>query len=143
MANVKHSALTGSDLHECKGAATASAGQVPVANGSGIAPFATLSYSNLSDKPAVPQTSYSGSVLTGTPLVKHYLVTTSSGIWTQALSGFTTIHSVQATARGGVTPATAAIATVGAVSPLSISGAVMVNGTAGSNQPVYLSVYGV
>lgn len=33
MANVQHSALTGAELHEPKGAATASAGEVYVANG--------------------------------------------------------------------------------------------------------------
>jgi hypothetical protein len=36
-----HSALTGSDLHEIKGAATATSGQIPVANGAGSAPFTT------------------------------------------------------------------------------------------------------
>lgn len=40
MAN--HSTLTGADLHEIKGAAAATSGQIPVANGSGGAPFTTL-----------------------------------------------------------------------------------------------------
>lgn len=35
MANVAHSALTGSDLHELKGASSASADTVPVADGAG------------------------------------------------------------------------------------------------------------
>jgi hypothetical protein len=35
MANVAHSSLTGADLHEPKGAATATSGQVYVADGAG------------------------------------------------------------------------------------------------------------
>lgn len=35
MANVQHSALTGSDLHEPKGVASATAGKVYISNGSG------------------------------------------------------------------------------------------------------------
>jgi hypothetical protein len=40
--SVAHSTLTGSELHESKGAAAATLGQVAVANGSGGAPFGTL-----------------------------------------------------------------------------------------------------
>lgn len=42
MANVQHSALTGADLHEPKGAASASAGQVYVANGAGSGVWSRL-----------------------------------------------------------------------------------------------------
>lgn len=38
----EHSTLTGASLHEAKGASTATVGQVPVASGSGTAPFGTL-----------------------------------------------------------------------------------------------------
>lgn len=44
---IPHSTLTGSDLHEVKGASTATVGQVPVANGSGSAIFALLTASSL------------------------------------------------------------------------------------------------
>lgn len=47
MANVAHSTLTGSDLHEVKGASTATSGQVPIANGSGGAPFGKLTHTSL------------------------------------------------------------------------------------------------
>lgn len=43
-----HNTLTGTDLHESKGASTATAGQVAIANGSGNAPFGTLGPSSLS-----------------------------------------------------------------------------------------------
>ncbi len=39
---VAHASLTGSELHEIKGASTATLGQLAVANGSGGAPFGTL-----------------------------------------------------------------------------------------------------
>lgn len=42
-----HSTLTGSDLHESKGVASASAGTVAVASGSGTAPWAKISTSNI------------------------------------------------------------------------------------------------
>jgi hypothetical protein len=44
---VAHKDLTGTDLHEVKGASTATAGQVPVASGSGTAPFAKLTHTSL------------------------------------------------------------------------------------------------
>lgn len=51
MADVAHKDLSGSDLHESKGAATASAGTIQVANGAGSAvwtdKFATIKNSNL------------------------------------------------------------------------------------------------
>jgi hypothetical protein len=40
-----HKDLTGADLHEIKGASTATSGQIPIANGSGGAPFTTPPYS--------------------------------------------------------------------------------------------------
>lgn len=44
---VAHKDLTGSDLHEVKGASTATSGQVPIANGAGGAPFGKLTHSSL------------------------------------------------------------------------------------------------
>jgi hypothetical protein len=44
---VAHKDLTGTDLHEVKGASTATVGQVPVATGSGAAPFAKLTHTSL------------------------------------------------------------------------------------------------
>lgn len=43
MVNVAHSTLTGADLHEPKGTATATSGQVYVANGSGSGAWTTIS----------------------------------------------------------------------------------------------------
>ncbi|PIF21291.1 hypothetical protein [Candidatus Pantoea floridensis] len=43
MADIQHSSLTGVDLHECKGAASATAGQFLIANGNGTATFQALS----------------------------------------------------------------------------------------------------
>ena len=44
---VAHKNLTGTDLHIIKGADTATVGKVPVANGSGDAPFALLTHTSL------------------------------------------------------------------------------------------------
>lgn len=146
MADVLHSALTGSDLHETKGADTASVGQVPVANGTGGAPFNNLSYTYITNTPAIPSFSSGGTVVTGTALVKSYLVTASSGTWTQALAGFTTVHAVQATAISATTGlSTACFATVNTVSSTSVSGQVFLISTAalGTTQQVYLTVFGV
>lgn len=109
---VAHSTLTGADLHECKGAASATAGQVPVASGTGSAPFATLSYSQLANtptlstvastgayadllnKPLIPAV-YNGATITPqTPLIKSYTVGAVAGVWTISMTGFTSIHNV-------------------------------------------------
>lgn len=144
MANTLHSTLTGSDLHECKGAASASLGTVMMGNGDGTGTFQSLPYTYLTSKPVIPSVSYNETVQTTTPLIKHYLVTAAAGVFTQALSGFTTIHAVQATAvNAGGTYATSALAALSSVSTSSISGTVVVNGALGTTQQVYLTVHGV
>lgn len=44
---VAHKDLTGTDLHEIKGASSATSGQVPIADGAGTAPFGKLTHSSL------------------------------------------------------------------------------------------------
>jgi len=44
MADVQHSALPEAELHEMKGASTATVGQVPVSDGAGASPFTTIRY---------------------------------------------------------------------------------------------------
>lgn len=44
---VSHKDLTGTDLHEMKGASTATSGQVPIANGAGGTPFGLLTHTSL------------------------------------------------------------------------------------------------
>lgn len=68
---VLHSTLTGSDLHECKGADSATAGQVPVATGAGTAVFATITYSQISGTPSLAAVATSGaySDLSGKPVL--------------------------------------------------------------------------
>lgn len=146
MAINTHSTLTGRSLHESKGAAEASAGQVAIANGLGSAPFAFLNYSYLTGKPFLPQNSFSGEIQEGAVLIKHYLVTASGGLWTQALSGFTTIFSVQAqTLRNSISsPTSSYTALVSSQSASSVSGSVMsLSGSLGTTQQVMLTVYGV
>lgn len=143
MADVLHSSLTGADLHECKGAAAASLGQVPVANGAGSAPFAQLSYNYLANTPVTPTMYLNGTAVAGSPKILSYIVTASAGAWSQAITGITTLHGVQATAVGGSTYATAAFATVASATTATISGNVFVNGNLGTTQTVYLTVYGV
>lgn len=145
MANVQHSALTGSDLHECKGAASAAPGQVPVANGSGSAPFAQLSYTQLSNRPNTIQFQEGTSVITGAKMAT-FKVQCTAGVWNVALSGFTTIYSAQATCTDGAEIAVAAITTI---SPTSITGKVATLDTTagtvalGTSQYVYVVVWGL
>ena len=162
---VAHSTLTGSDLHECKGAASATAGQVPVATGGGTAPFSTLSYTQISNtpalaavatsgsytdltnKPLIPAYSLNGTAATTTPLVKTYTTTASAGVWTVTLSGFTTIHNIFATAiNTGSTAATTAVTGVASFTTTSATGTVVLlaNPPAlGTTQAVRVTVLGV
>lgn len=67
---VAHSTLTGSELHESKGAAAATAGQVAVADGAGAAAFGTL---------------VNGSYAVGAPVQVTGTVTTTSTTTTTVL----------------------------------------------------------
>lgn len=53
MANIQHNTLSDPDLHECKGAVAATAGQVIVAQGNGTAIFRKLNYTDLGTKVTV------------------------------------------------------------------------------------------
>lgn len=148
MANVQHSELTGADLHECKGAASAASGQVPVANGSGSAPFGFLAYSTLTGKPTVPVVTLNNAGLPTTPRVQLYTTTASSGLWSISISGLTTLHGIQASViSGGTAIGTAAVATVAAATTSAASGSVVVLGTSGNtlgdSQTVNVVVWGI
>ncbi len=146
MADVLHSSLTGADLHESKGAATASLGQVAIANGAGQAPFGSLSYSYLTNTPVTPQQYFNGTAVSGVPKILNYIVTAVSGSWAQSVVGITTLHGVQATVISGTAgAATAYVATVNTATTATITGQVVkADGTAlGSTQTVYLTVFGV
>ncbi len=146
MADVLHSALTGSDLHESKGAAGASLGQVAVANGAGSAPFTTLDYSFIGNRPVTPTAFFNGTAVTGSPKILTYLVSATGGSWSQAITGITTLHGVQATTVSTTAGASAAyIATINTATTATVTGQVVkADGTAlGSTQTVYLTVFGV
>lgn len=146
MADVLHSNLTGSDLHECKGASTASLGQVPVANGAGGAPFTQLSYNYISGTPVTPTMYINGTAATGSPKILNYILTASSGSWSQSITGITTLYGVQATCVSA-TPGTgnAFIATVNTATTTTITGQVLsaAGSALGTSQIVYLTVFGV
>ncbi|QXG07566.1 hypothetical protein [Erwinia phage Pecta] len=112
MADTLHSSLTGSDLHESKGASSASSGQVAIANGAGAAVFGFLAYSQLTGTPTQPAFSLNGGTVATAPLVKVYTTTASSGQWSVAPTGFTTIWGVFATALDAANPTVATVATV-------------------------------
>lgn len=112
MADVLHSSLTGADLHESKGAASASAGQVAVATGAGTAVFTQLAYANLSGVPTLPAFSLNGASSVSAPIVKVYTTVASVGLWSVALTGFTTVWGVWATALDATTPTVSTVATV-------------------------------
>lgn len=146
MANVLHSTLTGTDLHECKGASTAASGQVPVATGTGTAVFSNLPYSAISGTPVTPSVVFNGTTVSSTPKILHYIVTAVAGNWTQAITGITTLHGIQATCVSASSGASSAyVATVNTATTATITGQVVkADGTAlGSGQTVYLTVFGV
>lgn len=148
MANVQHSGLTGSDLHECKGAASAASGQVPVANGSGSAPFGFLAYSSLTGKPLVPVV-YNGNTPVGaTPQIRTFTATAVAGLFTVSITGLSSLLSASASVvsgAGGI--GVTAVASINTASNTGVSGTVVVLGasgnTLGTNQTVYVTVMGV
>jgi hypothetical protein len=147
MADVLHSALTGADLHETKGAASAASGQVPIANGSGGAPFGQLQWTQVGGKPSVPSYYLNDVQLTGPTLIKHYTTTASAGLFSVTLTGFSTIHSAFATAiSGGTALGTAAIANVATLTTSSVTGSVLVfsgsQTNLGTTQAVRVTVIG-
>lgn len=147
MANVQHSSLSGAELHECKGAASAASGQVPVANGSGSAPFGFLPYSTLTGKPLVPVV-YSGNSATGsTPQIRVYTAVAVAGLFTISITGMSTLLGVSASVvsgAGGI--GVTAVASINTASNTGVSGTVVVLGTSGNtlgtNQTVYVTVWG-
>lgn len=146
MANVLHSQLTGTDLHETKGASTATVGQVPVANGTGSAPFGFLSYNKLTEAPIVKP------FLNGTTpsqIVRMSVYTTTSGasgIFSVAPLGYSAIWAVFATAVDNVETlgvvATVKVATTSAVSGVTVTQAAAAN-TAKVGVPVQVIVIGI
>lgn len=141
MANVQHSSLTGNDLHECKGAAAASSGQVPVANGSGSAPFSVLSYAQLSNTP-LPKLQLNGTASSGQALIKVYTTVASAGVWSVTPSGFTTIWAVHASCIGGATPTVSTLNTV-SVSSITGNNVPTNSATPSGTQTTYVTVIGV
>lgn len=146
MATVTHSQLTGSNLHECKGAATATAGQVPVALGNGKAEFKQLPYSAIANTPVTPSTVFNGTTVSVNPKILHFITTASMGNWSVALNGLTTLHGVQATCVSNTSGAANAFkATVNTATSINITGQVVsANGsTLGTGQTVYVTVFGI
>lgn len=146
MANVLHAQLTGSELHETKGADTATSGQVPIASGAGTAPFGTLSYTQLSNTP-LPKLQLNGTASTGQALMKVYTTTSNaSGVWSVVPTGFTTIWGVFATAIDNVealgVAATTKVATTTSVSGMTVTQGAAAN-TFKASVPVQVLVIGV
>lgn len=148
MANVLHASLTGSDLHESKGAASAASGQVAIANGTGSAVFAQLQWGQVGGKPVVPSVYYNNVAATDTPLIKSYTATASSGAFSVTISGFSVIHNVIASCiSAGTGIGTDAVAVVRTFTSTSVTGSVIVLGTAGNTlgttEAVRITVIGV
>lgn len=141
MANVQHSTLTGADLHECKGAASAASGQVPVATGTGTAPFSVLSYTQLSNTP-IPKLQLNGTPSSGQVMIKVYTTTATAGDWSVSISGYTTVWAVYASCVDGTTPTASVLSTV---SSSSVTGknVPMGSSTPSGTQLTYVTVIGV
>lgn len=147
MADVLHASLTGADLHESKGASSASLGQVAVATGAGTAVFTSLNYNYLSNKPTIPAYYFNGSPGT-TPRIAVYTTNAVGGLWSISISGFTSIHSVTPVVNSSSDAiGSTAVATLNTFSLSAASGAVVLLGTSGnslgSTQGVRIIVHGV
>lgn len=147
MANVLHKDLTGTDLHEVKGAASAPANTVPKSNGAGSAPFSFIQWSDVQGKPAVPSYYFNDVQVTSGMLIKSYTTTCSAGTFSVNLTGFTNIYNVFATCIStGTALGTAAIANVATFTTASVTGSVLVFSSSqtnlGTTQAVRVTVIG-
>lgn len=149
MANVQHSTLTGSDLHEMKGAATAANKTVPISNGAGSTPFGFVSYTDITDKPNIPKVFYNNTEVIGS---KTHIVTgnATAGIFNINISalGFTTIYGAWVTALSGSTGlGNACSASIATISNTAITGTVIVHSgstnTLGTTQTLQFVIRGV
>ena len=149
MANILHSQLTGTDLHELKGAASAASGTVPIASGTGTSPFGQLQYTQLGATP-IPKLQLNGVASTGQAIMKVYTTTSAvtTGAFTVAITGFTTVWGVfpnttyPATGSGEL----GALVAIKTVSNTSITGNVYSytsNTNTGVAAPLQLLVIGV
>lgn len=148
MANVLHKDLTGTDLHEVKGAASAPANTVPKSNGAGSAPFSFIQWTDVQGKPAVPSYFLNGTQVTSGMLIKTYTTNAVAGIFSVNLTGFTAIHNVFVSCiSGGTALGTAAVAQVSAASTAAVTGSVLVfsgsQTNLGTTQAVSVTVIGV
>lgn len=148
MANVLHKDLTGSDLHEVKGAASAASGTFPKADGAGSAPFSYIQWSDVQGKPGVPSYYLNDTQITSGIKIKTYTTTASAGLFSVTLTGFTTVHNAFATCIStGTALGTAATAQVATMDTGSITGSVLVFGGSqtnlGTTQVVRVTVIGV
>lgn len=149
MANVQHSALTGSDLHEMKGAATAANNTVPISNGAGQTPFGFISYTDITNKPNIPQVFYNNVVV---PNSKTHIVTgtATAGIFNINISalGLTTVYGAWVTALSGSTGlGNACSASIATITTAAITGTVVIHSgstnTLGTTQTLQFVIRGV
>lgn len=149
MAKVLHKDLTGTDLHEVKGAASAPANTVPKSNGAGSAPFSFIQWSDVQGKPAVPSYFLNGTQVTSGMLIKTYTTNAVAGIFSVNLKGFTNIHNAFVSClSGGTELGTAAVvAQISAASTEAVTGSVLVFSDShtklGTTQAVSVTVIGV
>ncbi|MGL4584091.1 MAG: hypothetical protein ACRCVU_14060 [Flavobacterium sp.] len=141
---VEHSALPEAALHELKGASLAATNTVPIATGTGTTTFGFIGYSNITNRPVV----LNPSAVSITPRTQYYSVVASSGLWSLAISGFTTVFSViPVVVNVGNTIGTTAVATLATMSNTVATGAVVLLGasanTLGTTQTVMIQVVGV
>ncbi len=84
MANTAHKNMPDSQLHEVKGAATAAAGKMPIANGTGLAPF---SYANPIGATSFINNAVPFSMTSPTVYTKVNPVTTALGVAIEVTEG--------------------------------------------------------
>lgn len=147
MANILHKDLTGTDLHEVKGAASAASGTVPKSNGAGSAPFSFIQWDDVQAKPTVPRYFLNDVQITSGTLIKTYTTVASAGTFSVNLTGFTTIHNCFATCIStGTALGTAAIAQVATFTTATVTGSVLVfsgsQTNLGTTQVVRVTVIG-
>lgn len=142
MANKLHSSLTGADLHESKGAATAASGEVAVATGSGQALFQALSYNQLVDVP-VGEVQFNGDNLSGPVKIRTYTLPAVDGKWSVTSIGLGFTWNIIATSAGDKSFTTVDTfvgnTATGTVYVIGEGGAFVVGGT----QTVYVTFFGL
>lgn len=128
-----------------KGAAAAAANTVPIATGAGDTAFGFINYTNVTGKPVT--TTIGGASIVA-PRTRFYSVTAVAGVWSLAISGFSSVAFVVPVAiTAGNTLGVVCSATLSSYNTTSATGAVIIHSASdnslGTTQEVQVMVVGL